>query len=110
MTLDDFSRLHRRRIDDCLSAQLEALPAMAPRLHERAPAVAQVGPVGLADVEARALEHGRGFGQARVPRVFQQRAGGEQPQGDAAVAVRHAAQARARRGVGPRDAAGGDDL
>ena len=34
MTLDDFSRLHRRRIDDCLSAQLEALPAMAPRLRD----------------------------------------------------------------------------
>ncbi|MBS4711561.1 (2E,6E)-farnesyl diphosphate synthase [Aeromonas caviae] len=34
MTLDDFSRLHRRRIDDCLSAQLDALPAMAPRLRD----------------------------------------------------------------------------
>ncbi|MDM5076181.1 (2E,6E)-farnesyl diphosphate synthase [Aeromonas media] len=34
MTLDDFSRLHRRRIDDCLSVQLEALPAMAPRLRD----------------------------------------------------------------------------
>ena len=34
MTLDDFSRLHRQRIDDCLSAQLESLPAMAPRLRD----------------------------------------------------------------------------
>ena len=34
MTLDDFSRLHRQRIDGCLSAQLEALPPMAPRLRD----------------------------------------------------------------------------
>ncbi|MGU5713789.1 (2E,6E)-farnesyl diphosphate synthase [Aeromonas taiwanensis] len=34
MTLDDFSRQHRQRIDACLSAQLEALPAMAPRLRD----------------------------------------------------------------------------
>ncbi len=34
MTLDDFSRLHRQRIDDCLSAQLESLPPMAPRLRD----------------------------------------------------------------------------
>ncbi len=34
MALDHFSRLHRQRIDDCLSAQLESLPAMAPRLRD----------------------------------------------------------------------------
>ncbi|WP_323997318.1 (2E,6E)-farnesyl diphosphate synthase [Aeromonas dhakensis] len=34
MTLDDFSRLHRQRIDDCLSAQLESLSPMAPRLRD----------------------------------------------------------------------------
>jgi farnesyl diphosphate synthase len=34
VSLDSFSRLHRQRIDDRLSQQLDALPPMAPRLRD----------------------------------------------------------------------------